>query len=33
MSSAGKLIEGRLKHLESHLEQENPVLLDRKSVV
>ncbi|MCP4289537.1 MAG: dynamin family protein [Gammaproteobacteria bacterium] len=27
MSSAGKLIEGRLKHLESHLEQENPVLL------
>lgn len=27
MSSAGKLIEGRLRHLESHLEQENPVLL------
>ncbi len=27
MTSAGKLIEGRLKHLESHLEQENPVLL------
>ena len=27
MNSAGKLIEGRLKHLESHLEQENPVLL------
>ncbi|HHH39424.1 MAG TPA: dynamin family protein [Sedimenticola sp.] len=28
MSSSGTLIEGRLKHLESHLEQENPVLLD-----
>jgi GTPase SAR1 family protein len=27
MTSAGKLIEGRLKHLETHLEQENPVLL------
>ncbi|MCP3667157.1 MAG: dynamin family protein [Gammaproteobacteria bacterium] len=27
MSSAGRLIEGRLKHLESHLKQENPVLL------
>ena len=27
MSTAGRLIEGRLKHLESHLEQENPVLL------
>ena len=27
MSSAGKLIEGRLKHLQCHLEQENPVLL------
>ena len=28
MTTAGKLIEGRLKHLESHLEQENPVLLN-----
>lgn len=28
MTTAGKLIEGRLKHLESHLEQENPVLLE-----
>lgn len=28
MATAGKLIEGRLKHLESHLEQENPVLLN-----
>lgn len=27
MTSTGRLIEGRLKHLESHLEQENPVLL------
>ncbi|MCW8907909.1 MAG: dynamin family protein [Sedimenticola sp.] len=27
MNSAGRLIEGRLKHLETHLEQENPVLL------
>ncbi len=27
MARAGKLIEGRLKHLESHLEQENPILL------
>lgn len=27
MKSAGRLIEGRLKHLETHLEQENPVLL------
>ncbi len=25
---AGRVIEGRLKHLESHLEQENPVLLN-----
>ena len=25
---AHKLIEGRLKHLESHLEQENPILLN-----
>jgi len=28
MTTAGRLIEGRLKHLESHLEQENPVLLN-----
>lgn len=27
MNTAGRLIEGRLKHLETHLEQENPVLL------
>lgn len=27
MNNAGRLIEGRLKHLETHLEQENPVLL------
>lgn len=27
MSTAGRVIEGRLKHLETHLEQENPVLL------
>ena len=27
MNSAGRLIEGRLKHLETHLEHENPVLL------
>jgi GTPase SAR1 family protein len=27
MTTMGTLIEGRLKHLESHLEQENPVLL------
>ncbi len=25
--TAGRIIEGRLKHLETHLEQENPVLL------
>ncbi|MEW7975974.1 MAG: dynamin family protein [Candidatus Sedimenticola endophacoides] len=28
MTAAGKLIKGRLKHLETHLEQENPVLLN-----
>ena len=28
MNAAGRLIEGRLKHLETHLEQENPVLLN-----
>jgi len=28
MNSAEKLIHGRLKHLESHLEQENPILLN-----
>lgn len=28
MSASGVLIEGRLKQLERHLEQENPVLLD-----
>jgi len=28
MTTAGRLIEGRLKHLETHLEQENPVLLN-----
>jgi hypothetical protein len=28
MSSADSIIETRLKHLESHLEQENPVLLN-----
>ncbi len=28
MSSEGKIIEQRLRHLESHLEQENPVLLN-----
>lgn len=28
MNTAGRLIEGRLKHLETHLEQENPVLLN-----
>jgi len=28
MTSPGKLIESRLKNLESHLEQENPVLLN-----
>lgn len=28
MSESGVLIEGRLKQLERHLEQENPVLLD-----
>ena len=28
MNSPGRIIEGRLKHLESHLEQENPVLLN-----
>lgn len=28
MTTGGTLIEGRLKHLESHLEQENPVLLN-----
>ncbi|MES9936906.1 MAG: dynamin family protein, partial [Sedimenticola sp.] len=27
MAMAGRVIEGRLKHLETHLEQENPVLL------
>ncbi|MCB1726409.1 MAG: dynamin family protein, partial [Gammaproteobacteria bacterium] len=27
MSGAGPVIETRLKHLEAHLEQENPVLL------
>ncbi|MGD8308136.1 MAG: dynamin family protein, partial [Chromatiales bacterium] len=27
MNSAGNVIESRLQHLESHLEQENPVLL------
>ncbi|MEE9358284.1 dynamin family protein [Candidatus Vondammii sp. HM_W22] len=27
MNNAGRLIEGRLKHLEAHLEQENSVLL------
>ncbi len=27
MTMAGRVIEGRLKHLETHLEQENPVLL------
>ena len=27
MTSAGNSIEGRLKHLETHLERENPVLL------
>lgn len=27
MTTARRLIEGRLKHLESHLEQENPILL------
>ena len=27
MSTPGRIIEGRLKHLETHLEQENPVLL------
>jgi len=27
MNTPGRLIEGRIKHLESHLEQENPVLL------
>ncbi|MCP3867650.1 MAG: dynamin family protein [Gammaproteobacteria bacterium] len=28
MNAAGKLITGRLKYLETHLEQENPVLLN-----
>ena len=28
MTTERKLIEGRLKHLESHLEQENPILLN-----
>ncbi|MCB1775413.1 MAG: dynamin family protein, partial [Gammaproteobacteria bacterium] len=28
MRRAGPVIETRLKHLESHLEQENPVLLN-----
>jgi GTPase SAR1 family protein len=28
MNTPGRLIEGRLKHLETHLEQENPVLLN-----
>ena len=28
MSSTGMVIEHRLKHLESHLEQENPILLN-----
>jgi demethoxyubiquinone hydroxylase (CLK1/Coq7/Cat5 family) len=28
MNGASPVIETRLKHLESHLEQENPVLLN-----
>ena len=28
MNASVKVIEGRLKHLETHLQQENPVLLD-----
>ncbi len=27
MHPAGQIIEARLQHLESHLEQENPILL------
>lgn len=27
MHPAGKVIEARLQHLETHLEQENPILL------